>query len=203
MKSIIIITTCLIITGCGSLTLNDSDADNTQHNPSHSTKYSIHYYVEQLARQLFQTSKDIKLNQSVAVGTFLPITDLEGKNLPSSNILGQQIQESLVTLATQAGLNVVEFKTSKAIKIHKNQDVMLSRNVSEIDANIKADYYLTGTYYTQEQNIIVNVRLIEVATHNVIAAATDLIPINVTWSQLQMSQPKVTINNNNHYHGLN
>ncbi|TWX67487.1 hypothetical protein ESZ39_13365 [Colwellia sp. C1TZA3] len=161
----------------------------------------MHQYVTQLAKQLFLTSDMIRLNKRVAVGTFLPMMDINGKYMPASNALGQQIQESFVTLATQAGMSVIEFKATTAIKIQENQDIMLSRKVSEINSRIKADYYLTGTYSTLEQSITVNVRLIDVNTQKVIAAATDFIPTNVMWSQPKVSQPQVTMKDNRFYRG--
>ena len=192
MKAILIIIAGLAITGCANRALYSGSTPYMQNGNFDTTENSIHYYVEQLARQLFLTSQAIKLNQSVAVGTFLPITDLGGKHAPLSNALGQQIQESLVTLAAQAGLNVIEFKTTKAIKIQKNQDVMLSRQVNELNPHFDTDYYLTGTYYTQNQNVVVNVRLIEVATSNVIAAATDFMPASIISSQPGMARANAT-----------
>ena len=147
------------------------------------SELSLHYYVEQLSKQLLFTAQPIDLAQTVAIGTFLPTKSLSGKNMPNGNILGKQIQESFMTLTTQAGLNVIEFKTSTAIKIQQNQDIMLSREVSEINPYIKADYYLTGTYTAQQDNVAINARLIETSSQRVIAAATDFIPSNVMWSQ--------------------
>jgi TolB-like protein len=136
----------------------------------------FHTYIDQLARQLFSSTHNINIHQLIAVGSFLPMDDLTGKHLPQESVLGQQIQESFVTLATQAGLNVVEFKTAKTIKLSQNLDVMLSRQVKEINPSINIDYYLTGTYAFQGNGVVVNARLIEVANSHVIAAATDLIP---------------------------
>ncbi len=176
MKTVMLVVSCLAMLGCSS---QPSDDARIERNTVALSEQTIHFYVEQMAKQLLLTSQSIRVNQSVAVGTFLPIAELGGKSAPPSNLLGQQIQESFVTLATQAGLNVVEFKTAKAIKMQKNQDVMLSRSVSEINASINADYYLTGTYSYQTQGVVANVRLIEVSTSNVVAAATDLIPAYV------------------------
>jgi len=197
MKFVVSIIVFFAMSGCANKSLKSTYVEYSEHDTS------IHYYVEQLTRQLFLTSQAIKLNQSVAVGTFLPIEALGGKKAPLSNVLGQQIQESFVTLVAQAGLNVVEFKATKAIKIQKNQDVMLSRKVSELNARFKADYYLTGTYSVQRRNVVVNARLIEVATSNIVAAATDNIPMSLVWAQLNMSQSKNKMNSNSIYIGLN
>ena len=113
------------LSACSVLSSDDADIEQTKVT---GPQYSTHHYVAVLAKQLFFTAKPIYMEKSVAVGTFLPTESIDGKNMPSTNELGQQIQESLVTLATQAGLNVIEFKTASAIKIQHNQDLMLSLN---------------------------------------------------------------------------
>lgn len=142
---------------------------------------NVHFYVSQLAEQLLLTSADIKMDKSIAIGTILPSEEIGGKKVPSINPMGHQIQESFVTLLTQAGLKVIEFKMSTAIKIQDNRDFMLTRKVSELNATVKADYYLTGTYVEQENDLAINVRLIDVASQEVLAAATDFIPNNAMW----------------------
>lgn len=204
MKTLLVIIACLSITGCASgLFQSSADARYMVGSRVDVARHSVHFYAEQLARQLFLTSKSIKLNQTVAVGTFLPIIELGGKKAPPANVLGLQLQESFVTLSTQAGLSVVEFKTAKSIEIQKTQDVMLSRKVSNIDPYINTDYYLTGTHSYQEQGVVVNVRLIEVSTRNVIAAATDVIPTEVVWGLPGLGQSKNAMANNHFYHFSN
>jgi len=203
MKTMIIFIASLAIVGCANQATYNANAQSIGQDGPGVGKQSVHYYVEQLARQLFMTSKAINFNQSVAVGTFLPMTDIGGKNMPLSNVLGLQIQESLVTLATQAGLNVIEFKAARGIKIQKNQDVMLSRKLSDINTQIEADYYLTGTHYIQDQSVVVNARLIDVATQDVIAAATDVIPRSVMWDFPEKSRAKITMIGSNIYRRSN
>ena len=135
----------------------------------------IHQNVTRLANKLFLNAKDIHLDQSVAVGTFLPIHLTNTPNLVEQNFIGLQIQESFITLASQAGLNVVEFKTTSAIKVMSNADVMLSRNTKDLQSNINAQYFLTGTYSEHDNMLMINVRIIELANQRVIAAATDYI----------------------------
>ncbi|WP_233269093.1 FlgO family outer membrane protein [Paraglaciecola sp. L1A13] len=181
----------LLLSACAIPSFDDSADTPTQVN---SAQYSTHHYVALLAKQLFFTAKPIYMEKSVAVGTFLPTESMDGKNVPSTNELGQQIQESFVTLATQAGLNVVEFKTATAIKIQHNQDLMLSRQINEINANVQTDYYLTGTYSLQQKNIAINARLIEASSQKVIAAATEVFPSNAMWEQ-----EKIMLKNNGLY----
>lgn len=148
---------------------------------------TLHRHVEKLTRQLLNTSQLIDKTNTVAVGTILPTMHSNGESLPSHLALGLQIQESLMTFATQAGLKVIEYKTMPNIKISEQSDKMLSRQVNELNPTISADYFLTGTYTLQESNTIVNIRLIQIPENIVLAAATDYVPNDVMWSTSKIS----------------
>lgn len=148
---------------------------------------NLHFYVEQLTRQLLTSAKPIDLKKSIAVGTILPSELKSGNDLPTNPLFGLQIQESLLTLVTQAGLNAVEYKTMPTIKIGSQNDAMLSRDITRLNTQVKVDYFLTGTYTIMEQSTIVNLRLIEVPSNQVVAAATDYIPADVMWSRTKVN----------------
>lgn len=158
---------------------------------------AIHYYVERLAEQFFITTNHIDTNKTVAIGTFLPINQLNGNTLPNAEPIAHQIQESFVTIATQVGLNVLEFKTMKHLKIKNNQDIMLSRQVDDLNTRIEADYFLTGNYIEHKNQLVVNARLIALPSRKVIAAATDYIPKNV-----MTTKSAVVLKNNQLYRGV-
>ena len=174
-----------LASGCAKTDVTVADA-----HPSN----TLHRHVEKLVTQLLSTSQLIDKTNTVAVGTILPTMDTSGESLPSRSALGLQIQESLMTFASQAGLKVIEYKTMPNIKISAQADKMLSRQLNELSPTITADYFLTGTYTLQENNTIVNIRLIQVPENIVLAAATDYVPNNVMWSS-----SKVALKNNQIY----
>jgi len=178
-----------LLSACSSVTESFSDSyeslwgDNDKNSEEQNNPYFsdskeqrlIHQDVTRLANKLFSNAKNIHLAQSVAVGTFLPIELTNTPNLAEQKLIGLQIQESFITLAAQAGLNVVEFKTASAIKIMPNADVMLSRNAEDLQSDINAQYFLTGTYSEYDNKLMVNARIIELANQKIISAATDYI----------------------------
>jgi TolB-like protein len=174
---------CALLSGCAI-----TDLMNKSNNLTHLKASSIHpsntlhRHVENLVRQLLNTSQFDDNTSTIAVGTILPTMHSGGESLPSHTALSLQIQESLMTFATQAGLKVIEFKTMPSIKISAQADKMLSRQVSELSSTISADYFLTGTYTLQENNTIMNIRLIKVPENIVLAAATDYVANDVMWS---------------------
>jgi TolB-like protein len=188
------------LSSCSNLAFNNGhNSDNSgQLNAGNANQPQyMHFYVEQLTRQLLATANNIDLKKSIAVGTILPSSLKTGNNLPANPQFGLQIQESLLTLATQAGLSVVEYKTMGSIKMGNQFDAMLSRDIDTLNSQVQADYFLTGTYTVMEQSTVVNLRLIEVPSNKVIAAATDYIPADVMWSKT-----KVTLKDEHIYRGM-
>jgi hypothetical protein len=199
MRIIIIIISLNLITACTSLNgdfFNMSDepeAKIAEQQINSTSENLIHNHITRLANTLFSSAKNIKLNQSVAVGTFLPITlgskeiGIKKNKLEKSHI-GLQIQESFITLGTQAGLKIIEYKTMSSIKLQQSSDVMLSRDIKHLHNKVNAQYFLTGTYSIQENSLLVNARLIELNSQNVVAAATDYIPMVTSQSKQKLIQ---------------
>ena len=185
----------IMFSGCAMTDLMGDSNDLTDVPASNAhPSNSLHGHVEKLARQLLSTSQFIDTSNTVAVGTILPTMYSDGETLPSHLALGLQIQESLMTFATQAGLKVIEYKTMPSIKISAQADKMLSRQVAELNPTIAADYFLTGTYTLQETSTMVNIRLIQIPENIVLAAATDYVPNDAMWSA-----SKVNIKHNQIY----
>lgn len=202
MKRLAIISS-LLITGCSSVADKLSAIQKEQIEVIPRVAYqpelddrSLHAHVEQLARQLFDTTNAFDVSRPVIVGTFLPAETLGSESNANIASYGLQLQESLVTFATQAGLNVVEFKTLPSVKVQPKADVMMSRKVKDLSDRVAADYMLTGTYVQQESNLMVNVRLIRIFDKMVVAAATDYVPLSSMWSH-----SKVKMKNNQLYRG--
>ena len=205
MKIILGLLLIQLITGCSSIynqaenLLSSNTNDNELSNKAINTQQpTVHYYAKQLAEQFFTTSENIDINKTIAVGTFLPINNLNGNTLPQANPIAQQLQESFITIAAQVGLRVIEFKAMSQLTIKNNQDIMLSRKVEDLTQTINADYYLTGTYSEHKEKLMINVRLIELPSNIVVAAATDSIP-----ADLMEYESKITYKNNQLYRGAN
>ncbi len=158
-------------------------AHDTHYMPS-LERDSVHQYSEILATQLFQSLRSLKPQSRVAVGTFGDVDNLALNPVKNSPIymLGLQLQESMTTLLVQRGIRVVSFKAREQLLIKPDQDLMLSRDVSNLQQVQSIDYYLTGTITPQEQGVVVNARLIDVESKDVVAASTNYIPRNVLWS---------------------
>jgi TolB-like protein len=175
-----------ILSGC-STAPNDEAMANKQmmRNVVPATQQnSVHYYTQRIANQLFRSRFPLKSNAGIAIGTFtqidsLLLNDIENHPL---RLLGLQLEEGLITASINQGLKVIEFKTRANLTIKSDQDLMLSRDVSKLKASANIKYFLTGTLTEQENGVVVNARLINIANNQVMAAATDYVPMDTLWS---------------------
>jgi len=194
MRYLISLSVLILSLGCSITSDKDETTSNRPTNKPELSNNTIHFHVAQLAKQMFDTALFIDTNKSISVGTFLPTKSLGTGLVSSESLLGHQLQESFITLAAQAGLKVLEYKSMNQIMLKDEKDIMLSRTVSNLSQKFDTDYYLTGTFIKEESNYIVNARIINVNSKAVIAAATDFIPVNSMWSD-----SKVMIKNQHIY----
>lgn len=159
-----------------SIHVEASDSGGPNNQSDYDLVSNFQLYVSEFAKQLFFRSDSFSNQDLVAVGSFLPVSDLNGDQVPVSSTFGLQLQESLMTLATQQGMGVIEYKTARDLNLGSRFDVMLSRDLEKLNDQFEVDYFLTGTYIIQSGGYLVNARLIEVKTRAVVAAATDFIP---------------------------
>lgn len=182
-----------ILSGC-SITSDDAGK------PSHIVRVvvpsaqqnSVHYYTQRVANQLFGSILTLKPNAGIAIGTFTQIDTLtlnDSANHPL-RLLGLQLEEGMMTEAIAQGLKVIEYKTREKLTIKTDQDLMLSRDVKQLRASQQVQYFLTGTLTEQESGVVVNARLIDTDNNQVVAAATDYVPLNTLWSnnKVQLKQ---------------
>lgn len=144
---------------------------------------NLHSFAKQLAVSMFDTMPKLNADNRIAVGTFLPESDLHNQTNAQLVSLGNQVQSSLQTLYTQVGANVIEFKASEYINIADNQDIMLSRTQNDLANKLAINYFLTGTISQVESGFIVNARLIDLIDKRVVSAATEMFPANINWQE--------------------
>lgn len=146
------------------------------------------FYTERLAIQLFNhKQRENQWQHHIAVTSFLPVRQLSLEQSNSQQIdLANQLAESLLTETVQRGYAVVDMRLRAAVLLKQDHEQALSRLLQELQQQDRARLLLTGTYAPQEDGIIVNVRLIDIASQQVLAAATDYVPDNVLWSAEKM-----------------
>lgn len=177
------------LTACSQLTPRQETAD-TEAKPR---LEPVLFYSERLAEQLFTGLAPLPQGRVTAV-TF---TDSETLKPDAANVrmryLGLQFQESMLTVASQLGFDVTEFRAGQGIQLYAHHDALLTRDVSQLAAKQSIRYVITGTLSQHEEFTIVNARLVDTETNRVIAAAADQIPTAVIGSaeQVQLRQQMI------------
>ena len=160
-----------------------TDGEKKVYNSHQFTPYSHHKtlvnYVEQIALDLADTldtkSDEHNSNIHVAVTT---IVDLDS-SLNNSNQLGNQISETLIHQLQKFGYSVVDFKTRENIEVNSRGDFAFSRNITQLNQDQMASHVLAGTLIYRQNGIIVNTRVINVKTKQIVASSRKLIPLYV------------------------
>lgn len=175
-----------VLSGCAAPAKEQvQNASQSLHQTSPTVKQnSVQYYTQRIADQLFRSVLTLQPDAGIAIGTFTQIDSLminEMKNHPL-RLLGLQLEDGFMTASVNRGLKVIEYKTRQKLMIKPSQDLMLSRDVKQLAQSHDIQYFLTGTLTEQETGVVVNARLINTENNQVIAAATDYVPLDTLWS---------------------
>lgn len=143
------------------------------------SKKQLSDYARQIGFQLasFESLRGAK----VGVTTFVEFDD----SLENATPLGNQFAEALVSTLPVFGVQVVEFKKTKAIKVSPRGDFSLSRDVKQLSDQVGMDYVLVGTLVATRRGIQVHSRVVSVRDAGIVASASTLLPHLV----LQQIQP--------------
>lgn len=135
----------------------------------------LQQHTETLAGHLFNQTY-AQQPQRIGVGSLVPVHSLRQQGNGRDRVMVQQIQEGLISVATQRGANIIEFRTSSQLRLEDEQELMLSRQIEELSVRQRLDYFLTGTYSEVSGGLLVNVRLINIKDNSVERAATHFFP---------------------------
>jgi TolB-like protein len=138
----------------------------------------LHSHTQALATQLFANGGQ---PTRVAVGSLVPVQSLQQQGSGDDRRMVQQIQEGLISAASQHGAQITEYRTTRALRLQNEQEIMLSRELDHLARQQQIDYFLTGTYSEVDGGLMVNARLILLRDSSVFAAATHFFP----WSALR------------------
>lgn len=136
--------------------------------------------VDKLMAQ--STGKNITKATPMLVGTIGDVNNVE-----SSSTLGRAITEQISARLAQKGYKVAELKLRQGISIQQggsynpgaSGEYLLSRDVRDISGEHKAAAAITGTYSVGVNKVLINLRLIDIRSGNVITAYDYVLPKTV------------------------
>jgi TolB-like protein len=137
------------------------------------------YTDNRMAWEVYRAT-DRMMNQQWQVGKGTPVlvgTINDVDYLETSTTFGRVIQEQVMTRLTQRGFNVSELKLRNSLNIKQGLldsmeggEFMLSRDVEALRTEHRAGAVITGTYAVAGEEVMVNMKLIDVSTGKVMGA---------------------------------
>ncbi|TWX67488.1 hypothetical protein ESZ39_13370 [Colwellia sp. C1TZA3] len=160
------------------------DQDKLKHNSTMLPK-NINYYVRGLMQDLVGNLQYVNTSTPVAVTSFVLLDGDYNK----TNLLGNQISESLIHEIHKFGIPIIDFKTTDYIRVTQQGDFTFSRDYKELKDGLPIRYVVGGTLVKHQGGYLVNARIIGVESKAVVASAQSFIPADVTGA-IMNSTPK-------------
>lgn len=154
--------------------------DNSIMGISSSTKPLVSYNYAAVDAIMSRAGRKVTKDMPMLVGTVGDVNDVE-----SSSTLGRTITEQMSARLAQKGYKIAELKLRQGISIQRggfdrssSGEYLLSRDVNEIAGEHKAAAALTGTYSVGANNVLINLRLLDIRSGNIITAYDYTLPKN-------------------------
>jgi len=170
----IIMLLCIIVlslSGCQAI-----DALTTHPKPK---AQPIETAIKSINEQLTNSPYFSVINKRMVSSTFVWSDTLRSQTKNQhTKFLGTSLQESISTHLTQAGANILEIKSAKAIYLTPTSELILTRDGEKIDTHTLADYVITGIMTPNKYGIIVNAKIINLHNKEIVAAARQVIAVD-------------------------
>ena len=142
---------------------------------------TINEYSRNLIHEL------MALNHALDDGAFIGVTDLSfvDSDLLHGSVLSNHLSEALIYDLHKFGAPVVDFKVTNYVRVTEGGDFALSRDFTELSAELPIKYVVTGTMTKHKMGLLVNVRLVQISNKRVISVARTFIPAAVVQAILQ------------------
>jgi hypothetical protein len=111
-----------------------------------------------------------------------------------SNLLGNQMAESLIHEIHKFGIPVIDYKTTGFIRITEQGDFAFSKDYEDLGDSFTAKYIVGGTMLKHKEGYLINARIVGLESKAVVASAQSFIPNNI--SDALLANSKHNINDN-------
>ncbi len=174
MPRLLTVFACLLMTlslaACG--TSHDINGFST------SKKSLMNYNYAAVDALMNRAGRSVNKSTPMLVGTIGNVNNVE-----SSSTLGRAITEQISSFLAQRGYKVAEMKLRQGISITQGNyngsyagEYLLSRDARQISGEHKAAAAITGTYAVGADTVLVNLRLVDIRTGNVITGYDYTLP---------------------------
>ncbi|MEA1914387.1 MAG: FlgO family outer membrane protein [Campylobacterota bacterium] len=129
------------------------------------TQDTLEGTISSLAMQMMQNKK-INTSKSFIVTSFVRLD-----NLKKTTEFGRILSESMLNELSIRGFNITEFRGQLSVSVNNNGEYFITRDPTKLKNAIQNTYVVVGTYSRQYKRIMVNARVIDNMTGQVISSA--------------------------------
>ncbi|GGW63648.1 FlgO family outer membrane protein [Alishewanella tabrizica] len=142
---------------------------------------TLDHYARNLVHELMVNHHRVEEQAMVAV-TDIAFIDTD---LQQGTVFSNHLSEAIIYDLHLFGVPVLDYKVTDYIRVTEKGDFVLSRDFSELSAELPIKYVVTGTATAHQSGVMVNARLIQIDTKRVISAARTFVPTAVYKAILQ------------------
>ncbi|HEA16862.1 MAG TPA: hypothetical protein ENH88_10540 [Pseudoalteromonas prydzensis] len=139
------------------------------------TRKNINHYVRGIMQDMAENLQYVNSKTPLAVSSFIFLDD----NYNDGTLLGNQIAESFMHELHNFGVPVIDFKTTDFMRVTPTGDFVFSRDYLELNQDQNFNYVLAGTMVNHQGGVLVNARIIGLASKAVVGSAQGFIPQSV------------------------
>ncbi|MDD2639642.1 MAG: FlgO family outer membrane protein [Sulfurimonadaceae bacterium] len=129
------------------------------------TQETLESTIASLATQMMQNKK-MHTTKPVLITTFVRLD-----NLKKTSEFGRVLSESLINELSNRGFNVIEFRGQVGVSINEQGEYFITRDTNKLKDTIENTYVVVGTYSRQYKNIMLNARVIDNISGQIISTS--------------------------------
>jgi TolB-like protein len=129
------------------------------------TQDTLEATIASLATQMMQNKK-MHTTKPVLITSFVRLD-----NLKQTSEFGRVLSESLINELSNRGFNVIEFRGQVGVSINEQGEYFITRDVNKLKQNVENTYVVVGTYSRQYKQVMLNARVIDNATGQIISSS--------------------------------
>lgn len=136
-------------------------------------KETINQSIIDLADQLLLTSK-IDKKSKVTITSFVDLHQLN-----KTTHFGRKVSESFFSELHKRGLSLVDARGTKSIRVNADGEFFITRDIKLLNnKRFENSYILVGTYTRFGKGVMINVRILDNQTGDVVSVGRSIIDIN-------------------------
>ncbi|MEZ9821056.1 FlgO family outer membrane protein [Shewanella sp. 10N.286.45.A1] len=150
---------------------------------------SINHLAQQMVNELVRQNDSLKSTQPLLVATPVMLNDLQ-----STNELGLQYQQGLITALHDHQFNLVDMNVAETLRVTEGGDFILTRDWQQLPTDIDVRHVVVSTMSPSKEGVVVYSRIVDVSNNRVVSVAQSFVPITAMPDMLTPSEKVVSEN---------